>query len=302
MTFLQCIEPACRAKFATTSIIYTCEVCNGLLDLVHEVKAFEPEQLKKLWDERLASKIPADQSGVWRFRELLPEISEEKIVTMLEGNTQIFDAPRSAEFAGMKRLAFKHLGMNPTGSFKDLGMTTGVTQAAKLGAKSVACASTGNTSASMAAYAARAGIKAIIFIPSGQIALGKLSQALDYGATIYSFIGFERTRDKFNRESMLLRILKVYGKIWSMTYADVQTQFHSIPEFREWGRMMLINSNAVLQDRVFGMIQLTAEQRYAQLIETQPEIFQHVPLKMIASYLGVTDTSLSRIRQAFRSK
>ncbi len=189
MTFLQCIEPTCRAKFATTSIIYTCEVCNGLLDLVHEVKAFDPAQLKKLWDERLASKIPANQSGVWRFRELLPEVEEANIVTMLEGNTQIFDAPRSAEFAGMKRLAFKHLGMNPTGSFKDLGMTTGVTQAAKLGAKSVACASTGNTSASMAAYAARAGIKAIIFIPSGQIALGKLSQALDYGATVVQIDG-----------------------------------------------------------------------------------------------------------------
>ena len=87
-----------------------------------------------------------------------------------------------------------------------------------------------------------------------------------------------------------------------MTYDDVQTQFHSIPEFREWGRMMLINGNALLQDRMFGMIQLTAEQRYAQLMETQPEIFQHVPLKMIASYLGVTDSSLSRIRKSFAQK
>jgi threonine synthase len=187
MPFLQCID--CHAQFDTTSRLYTCERCDDLLDLVHEVKAVVPDQLKSLWDARLASKALADQSGVWRFRELLPAVDETKIVTMIEGNTQLFDAPRCAEYAGMQRLTFKHLGMNPTGSFKDLGMTTGVTQAAKLGAQSVACASTGNTSASMAAYAARAGMKAIIFIPSGQIALGKLSQALDYGATVIQIDG-----------------------------------------------------------------------------------------------------------------
>jgi threonine synthase len=187
MPFLQCLD--CHAQFDPTSRLYTCERCDGLLDLVHEVKAFAPDELNQLWDARLASKAAVDQSGVWRFRELLPEVDEANIVTMIEGNTQLFDAPRCAEYAGMQRLTFKHLGMNPTGSFKDLGMTTGVTQAAKLGAQSVACASTGNTSASMAAYAARAGMQAIIFIPSGQIALGKLSQALDYGATVVQIEG-----------------------------------------------------------------------------------------------------------------
>lgn len=189
MPFLQCIEPTCQAQYDTISRLYTCERCGGLLDLIYEVKAFAPEQLKQTWDQRLASKAPANQSGVWRFRELLPEVEEARIITMIEGNTQLFAAPRSADYAGMKHLTFKHLGMNPTGSFKDLGMTTGVTQAAKLGAESVACASTGNTSASMAAYAARAGMKAVIFIPSGQIALGKLSQALDYGATVVQIDG-----------------------------------------------------------------------------------------------------------------
>lgn len=187
MPYLQCID--CKTQFETTSRLYTCERCDGLLDLVHEVKAIDPDKLKQTWDARLASKSPADQSGVWRFRDLLPETDESNIVTMIEGNTQLFDAPRCAEYAGMKRLTFKHLGMNPTGSFKDLGMTTGVTQAVRLGAESVACASTGNTSASMAAYAARAGMKAVIFIPSGQIALGKLSQALDYGATVVQIDG-----------------------------------------------------------------------------------------------------------------
>lgn len=187
MPFLQCID--CHAQFDTKSRLYTCERCDGLLDLIHDAKAFAPDELKQRWDARLASKAAADRSGVWRFRELLPEVEEANIVTMIEGNTQLFDAPRCADYAGMKRLTFKHLGMNPTGSFKDLGMTTGVTQAARLGAQSVACASTGNTSASMAAYAARAGMKAVIFIPSGQIALGKLSQALDYGATVVQIDG-----------------------------------------------------------------------------------------------------------------
>src|SRR5262249_36397267 len=101
----------------------------------------------------------------------------------------IHDAPRSAEYAGIERLHFKHQGMNPTGSFKDNGMTTGVTEAVALGATAVACASTGNTSASMAAYAARAGLRALVFIPAGQVAYGKLSQALEYGAIVVEIEG-----------------------------------------------------------------------------------------------------------------
>src|SRR5256885_1829342 len=174
MSFLQCIQSQCQAQFESSARLYTCERCDGLLDVIYELSSFNADELKRLWDSRLASTAPADRSGVWRFRELMPEADAAQIVTMLEGNTQLFDAPRCAEYAGLDRLALKHLGMNPTGSFKDLGMTTGVTQAKRLGAKSVACASTGNTSASMAAYAARAGVKAFVFIPSGQIALGKL--------------------------------------------------------------------------------------------------------------------------------
>jgi threonine synthase len=188
--YLQCIEAACKAQFDSATLIYTCGKCGGLLDVVYDLQAINAGELQRGWEARLGSKAAADKSGVWRFRELMPETTDEAgIVTMLEGNTQIFDAPRSAEYAGIDRLGFKHLGMNPTGSFKDLGMTTGVTQAKKLGAKTVACASTGNTSASMAAYAARAGMRAVVFIPSGQIALGKLSQALDYGAVVVQIEG-----------------------------------------------------------------------------------------------------------------
>jgi threonine synthase len=124
-----------------------------------------------------------DQSGVWRFRELLPIVGNlQKVVTLNEGNTPLYELPRCAEVAGVDWLLAKHQGMNPTGSFKDTGMTAAMSVAVERGFKWVACASTGNTSAAMAAYAARAGLRSIVFIPEGKIAWGKLSQSMDYGA------------------------------------------------------------------------------------------------------------------------
>ncbi len=143
----------------------------------------EVMELKRTFDLRKFSFNPADKSGVWRYREFLPAYKPfDNIVTLFEGNTPVYDMPLCATYAGLDMLYAKHQGMNPTGSFKDNGMTTAVTMAKKLGAGMVACASTGNTSASMAAYAARCGMRSVVFIPDGQIAYGKLSQALDYGA------------------------------------------------------------------------------------------------------------------------
>ena len=122
---------------------------------------------------------------MWRFRELLPFYRRQSdIVAYPEGNTPLLDAPRCAEYAGVRRIRFKHLGFNPTGSFKDYGMAAGVTQARILGMRAVACASTGNTSASMAAYAARAGITAIVLVPEHGVSFAKLSQSLDYGGMV----------------------------------------------------------------------------------------------------------------------
>jgi len=123
-------------------------------------------------------------SGVWRYKELVyPGIDDDSIVSRMEGNTNLYELPRVAAFAGVDTLFLKHEGENPTGSFKDRGMTTGVTQARILGMERVACASTGNTSASMASYAARADMQGIIFLQNQQIALGKLAQGIAYGAT-----------------------------------------------------------------------------------------------------------------------
>ena len=141
-----------------------------------------PGALRHLWQERETSTMPVDQSGVWRFRDLLPIVADEKIITLREGNTPLYDLPRSAKKLGLSFLLAKHQGMNPTGSFKDTGMTAALSVAYARGFEWVACASTGNTSAAMAAYAARAGMRAMVLIPEGKIAWGKLSQSMDYGA------------------------------------------------------------------------------------------------------------------------
>jgi threonine synthase len=180
---LACFEDQCRARYAITEAIYSCLKCGGLLEAVYEPPGQSPEELKAIWRNRRTSNAPLEASGVWRYREFLPFLDGySRVVTLREGNTPVLDAPRAAGYGGLDRLAFKHQGFNPTGSFKDNGMTCGVAQALRLGMSRVACVSTGNTSASMAAYASAAGLEPIIFLPHGNIAFGKLAQALEYGA------------------------------------------------------------------------------------------------------------------------
>ena len=180
---LTCFDPSCRKTFGLDEIVYSCPVCGSLLEVQN---TFAPDcgtDLKGTWRDRRGSTAKIDVSGVWRYREMLPFVADtDRIVTLPEGNTPLFDAPRAAAYAGLDGIQFKHQGYNPTASFKDNGMTAGVTQASIVGATRVACVSTGNTSASMAAYAAAAGMQAVIFLPAGKIAYGKLAQALEYGA------------------------------------------------------------------------------------------------------------------------
>ncbi len=182
---IRCIQ--CGATYDLHQRILACEKCGDLLEIVVEVKQ-SPDELKALWRERRMSNDPRDLSGVWRFREFLPA-GYERVVTMGEGNCPLVQAQRSAEWAGLRNLRYKHLGWNPTACFKDLGMTTGVTEALAAGAEVVACASTGNTSASMAAYAARAGIKARVYLPKGMVSLAKVAQSIDYGAELVEIPG-----------------------------------------------------------------------------------------------------------------
>ncbi len=166
---------------------FRCSACGELLEVFYpawEHARPAAEELKRTWRERRMSDAPLDRSGVWRYRELLPIVEREAdVVTLTEGNTPVYELPHAARRLGINNLLAKHQGMNPTGSFKDTGMTAALTIARERGYEWVACASTGNTSASMAAYAARAGLHALVLIPEGKIAWGKLSQALEYGAT-----------------------------------------------------------------------------------------------------------------------
>jgi threonine synthase len=167
---------------------FRCEHCRDLLEIIHPgwddrgPGGLSASSLKELWRDRRSSLDPVDQSGVWRFREILPQIPQSQIITIKEGNTPVYELPHCARSAGVSQLFAKHQGMNPTGSFKDTGMTVAASFARQAGYRWVACASTGNTSASMAAYAARGGLHSLVLIPDGKISWSKLSQSLDYGA------------------------------------------------------------------------------------------------------------------------
>jgi len=181
---LQCLQ--CNRTYPANQVRYLCD-CGGLLDVAHDLEALRSHISRGLFDGRLSGApgpkvVPTTDSGVWRYREIILPATADTIVSRPEGNTPLYEHPRVSEYAGVANFYLKHEGENPTGSFKDRGMTVGTTQAKIMGATAVACASTGNTSASLAAYAARAGIPAIIFIPTGNIAAGKLAQALAYGA------------------------------------------------------------------------------------------------------------------------
>ncbi len=183
MLHLRCSIADCGTTLDLHDRALACPKCGDLLEVVIDQPQADPAALRKCWLARRTSYDPRDISGVWRFRELLPDVyGASGVVTLGEGNTPLVAARKTLAFAGLKHLSFKHLGWNPTGSFKDLGMTAGMTEAKFAGAKAVACASTGNTAASLAAYAARAGVVGRVYLPAGQASANKLAQALDYGA------------------------------------------------------------------------------------------------------------------------
>jgi len=167
---------------------FRCSRCGDLLEIIHPswvsgASAPAASDLKASWKQRRSSLSPVDLSGVWRFRELLPALENlHHVISLREGNTPLYALPRCSRLTGLPHLFAKHQGMNPTGSFKDTGMTVAASFARQAGFRWVACASTGNTSASMAAYAARGGLRSLVLVPEGKISWSKLSQSLDYGA------------------------------------------------------------------------------------------------------------------------
>lgn len=172
---LKCIN--CSKEYRSDEIIYICRNCNSLLEVLIDVPKISLKEMAKR------------EFGVWRYREFIPIEDNCEIITLREGGTPLYECNRLAKWVGVRKLYIKYEGTNPTGSFKDRGMTVGVTKAKSLGSKAVACASTGNTSASLAAYAARAGLTCYVLLPAHKVALGKLAQALMHGAKVISVRG-----------------------------------------------------------------------------------------------------------------
>jgi threonine synthase len=176
---LQCI--GCGRSYPPEEIVYACGGCGDLLDVKYDYEEIRERLEISDWSER--------RLGVWRYKELLPILDDSKITTLGEGGTRLHPCRDLAPKLGLRDLYVKYEGENPTGSFKDRGLTVGVTKALEYGIGTVACASTGNTSASLSAYAAKALIKCLVIIPSGKVALGKLAQAVIYGAQIFQIHG-----------------------------------------------------------------------------------------------------------------
>ena len=183
---LRCVH--CGVVQTGADRMFRCHECGELLEVIYPEWSGAAREfglrLKGIWKERRSGTLPEDTSGVWRFRELLPQIESKHVVTMREGNTPLVQLTRAARQLKLPRLFAKHQGMNPTGSFKDTGISVAISMARAEGFEFVCCASTGNTSASVAAYAARAEMKSIVLLPAGQVASGKLAQAIEYGAHV----------------------------------------------------------------------------------------------------------------------
>ncbi|GIW76767.1 MAG: threonine synthase [Phycisphaerae bacterium] len=188
--YQRCINPSCAATYSVDEVRVACARCGSLLDIRYDWGHLPVPKSMSFFEHRWATKGTEvegrlDFSGVWRFRELMPFYREESdIVTIGEGRTMLQNATLLADYIGMKpgSVMLQYEGLNPSGSFKDNGMTAAFTHARIVGARRVACASTGNTSASLAMFASLSGMQGVVFIGSGKIAFGKLSQALDYGA------------------------------------------------------------------------------------------------------------------------
>lgn len=193
IAFQKSISPDCQTRYGVDQVLTVCPESHDLLDVHYDWDRVPvPSSLKEFEKRWMTRHNPLDYSGVWRFRELLPFAPDDQIVTIGEGQTYLQQCDPVAKYVGMKpgQLFLQYEGLNPSGSFKDNGMTAASTHARMVGAKMTACASTGNTSASLAIYAGVSGhFRCVVFVGSGKISYGKLSQALDYGAVTIQIRG-----------------------------------------------------------------------------------------------------------------
>jgi threonine synthase len=212
LVFQRCLNPDCAATFAVDETAFVCTRCGGLLDVTYDWNRVRPPNSLRDFEAKWADRAnPLNLSGVWRFRQLLPFAPPEKILTIGEGQTILQRADIVAKYVGVEegKLFLQYEGLNPSGSFKDNGMTAAFTHARMAGARRAACASTGNTSASLAVFCSASGLmKAVVFIGSGKISYGKLAQALDHGALTVQIAGdFD---DAMHRVQQIAKQMGIY--------------------------------------------------------------------------------------------
>jgi threonine synthase len=184
---LVCVD--CKKELPSQSFDYQCS-CGGLFDIVHDTKGLDSEYLKRVFHERLSDRMTPYASGVWRYKELIfPELPEQFITTKYEGNTGLYASELLQAYTGINKVWLKAQSENPSGSFKDNGMTVAVSHGRSLGYGRFTCTSTGNTSSSLAMYAALAQGESYVFVPNKNISLNKVLQTLAYGAKVISFDG-----------------------------------------------------------------------------------------------------------------
>jgi threonine synthase len=214
LAFQRCVMPDCAATYDVGEVRTACDACGSLLDVDYDWESLPVPRSLKAFEEKWSRRHePLCFSGVWRFYDLLPFAPPNKIVTIGEGQTLLHSSEGVARYVGVqpKNLFLEYEGMNPSGSFKDNGMTAAFSHAHTTGAKRAACASTGNTSASLALYCGVSKLmQAVIFIGSGKISYGKLSQALDYGALTIQIAGdFDDAMERVQQVSTQLGIYLV---------------------------------------------------------------------------------------------
>jgi threonine synthase len=189
MSFFRCMDCNKHYGLETVRNPFLCE-CKGLLEVVHDFSQVDSDQLKRKFDSRLSERLTPYASGVWRYKELImPELPDAFITTKFEGNTGLYEASAAAKYAGIHKLMLKAQSENPSGSFKDNGMTAAVSHGRAAGYTRFTCTSTGNTSSSLAMYAAFAGCTSYVFLPDRSISMNKVLQTLAYGANLISFSG-----------------------------------------------------------------------------------------------------------------
>ena len=191
-SWLECIR-GCGNRYSIYDVLYHCPDCGGLLDVEHDLEALKKstgEEWKKLFDQRIHTNEWPYGSGVWGKKEwICPQVESDNVVSLYEGHTNCFHAQRLGQMIGVSDLWVKQCGISHTGSFKDLGMTVLVSVVNQMIAdnvpiRAVACASTGDTSAALSAYAAAAGIQAVILLPKGKVSTAQLVQPIANGALV----------------------------------------------------------------------------------------------------------------------